>query len=68
MRKRTTCSRCGEKAKLYTWTLAPCALHPKQLNGRLCERCDEELNEFVLSFFRVRNRRALMEKYRAQPE
>lgn len=64
MTQRKTCSRCGERRKLYTWHLSPCAMLPKEIKGRLCDRCDEDLNQYILSFFRVRNRRQLMEAYR----
>lgn len=62
-RARKTCSRCGDRGYLFDWTLSPCSMLPKQIRGRLCARCDIELNEFVLSWFRVRNRKKLMEDY-----
>lgn len=64
MTKRKTCSRCGERTALHTWTLSPCAMLPKEISGALCTRCDDDLNAYILSFFRVRNRRQLMEAYR----
>ncbi len=64
MKKRKTCSRCGELSpKLHSWTLAPCALG-REIKGKLCHRCDIDMNAFVLSFFRVKGRKAAMEKYR----
>lgn len=64
-RERKTCSRCGDRHnKMHTWTLRPCAVG-HEINGALCDRCDIELNAFILSFFRVKKRRELMEKYRA---
>lgn len=36
----------------------------KTLHGRLCDRCDIDLNEIILSFFRVKGRREMLEKYR----
>lgn len=60
---REACSRCGERWNdLHSWTLAPCALG-RELKGWLCRSCDIELNGFVLSFFRVKGRKKLMEDY-----
>ena len=64
MTTRKTCSRCGDRGELLKWTLAPCALYPKTVTGALCYKCDEDMNDLILSFFRVRGRRQLMEKYR----
>ena len=67
-KKRTTCSRCGDKpAGLHNWTIDPCAMENKTLHGTLCHRCDIELNEYILSFFRVKGRKKAMEKYRNDP-
>ena len=60
---RKTCSRCGERGKLHNWNLSPCATFPKEIKGRLCTRCDLDLNRYVLSFFRIRNRAQLMREY-----
>lgn len=61
-RERKTCNRCGQRGKLYAWTLNPCAA-VTEIKGKLCERCDIELNGCVLSWFRVKNRKQLMETY-----
>ena len=61
-RERKTCSRCGQRGKLYAWTLNPCA-SVTEIKGKLCERCDIELNGCILSWFRVKNRKELMEVY-----
>jgi len=67
-KKRTTCSRCGERLiSAHNWTMDPCALYGKTIHGRLCHRCDVDLNDLILSFFRVKGRKAAMEKYRADP-
>ena len=66
MASRKTCSRCGQRRILIEWTVSPCAVRPKEIKGQLCDRCDIELNAYILSFFRVRNRRKLMDEYRRQ--
>lgn len=67
-RQRTTCSRCGERlVAAHNWTIDPCAMEGKTLHGRLCHRCDVDLNDLILSFFRVPGRKAAMEKYRNDP-
>lgn len=60
--KRKTCNRCGARTKLYAWTLNPCAA-VTEIKGKLCERCDIELNGCILSWFRVKKRKELMETY-----
>lgn len=57
------CRRCGERRPKHSWTLAPCALNGKRIKARLCDRCDIELNQFILSWFRVPKRRELMKAY-----
>ena len=52
---------------MHNWTLEPCAMGGKTIHGRLCHRCDIEMNDFVLAFFRVKGRREAMEKYRNDP-
>ena len=65
---RRKCNRCGELNAKNKWTLAPCALllggKKKQIRGRLCDRCDIELNAFILSWFRVPKRKQLMDDYK----
>lgn len=39
----------------------------KSVKGLLCHRCDIDLNDLILSFFRVKGRREMMEKYRNDP-
>ena len=64
---RRKCNRCGERGAHHKWTVHPCALDKdgkrKTIKGRLCTRCDIELNAFILSWFRVPKRRELMKAY-----
>lgn len=62
-KERKTCSRCGDQpVYLFDWTMNPCAVD-NTIHGKLCRQCDVDFNACVLSFFRVRNRKKLMEIY-----
>lgn len=58
--RRVSCSRCGKKPSLYSWS--SCANGNHQMP--LCAECDIALNELVLKFFRFANRKRLMADYR----
>jgi hypothetical protein len=57
---RVPCSRCGAPSH-HQWQ---CYANDNRWLG-VCERCDVDLNELALAFFRVPGRRALMKAYRA---
>jgi len=57
--KRVPCARCG-KPSVDQWNI--CALG----NGYygVCKECDEQLNELVLRFFRFKDWRTVLKKYK----
>lgn len=57
------CRRCRKNPAKHKWTVDPCAA-PGTIKAELCDDCDVEVNDFILSFFRVRNKTVLMDNYR----
>lgn len=57
------CVRCRRNPGVHSWTVDPCAA-PSAIKAKLCDDCDVEVNEYILSFFRVRNKTKLIQAYR----
>lgn len=55
---RVPCSRCGAPST-QQWQI--CSNGNRWLG--VCDACDIELNKVVLQFMKVKNRRALMNRY-----
>ena len=58
-----TCTRCRRNPGVHDWTLEACA-SDKTVRGTLCHECDIDLNDMMLSMFRVRGKTKMMEAYR----
>lgn len=57
--RRVPCARCG-RPSMYSWQA--CANGSRHMG--VCGECDIKLNELVLRWFRFRNWRQLMKRYR----
>ena len=57
------CTRCRKHEGVHTWEVNPCAA-PRTIKAILCDSCDVEINDYILSVFRVRNKIKLMTAYR----
>ena len=64
--KRVRCSHCGRLPCGEQWTLDACADGNKGEQHGLCIGCDIDLNAFLLDFFRVRDAKKKIGKYRAK--
>lgn len=62
----TMCVRCRKNEGTHSWTVEPCAKPGPPIKAKLCDECDIEVNDYILSFFRVRNKTKLIEAYRKQ--
>lgn len=58
------CRRCRKNEGTHGWTVEPCAKPGGPVKAKLCDDCDVEMNNYILSFFRVRNKTKLMDAYR----
>ncbi len=56
--KRIPCKRCGKKSS-QQWNV--CSMIG--FYG-VCDKCDIDLNEMVLKFFKVKNWKAIIEEYK----
>ncbi len=57
------CAHCGEPNAGCNWKPVLCADKRKQRSKWLCDECDYELNEFVMTFFNFRNVEDKMREY-----
>jgi len=55
---RVPCTRCGSPS-VHQWQI--CA-DGNQYRG-VCERCDIQLNDYVMSFMKIPNRQEKIERY-----
>lgn len=60
------CRRCRKHEGVHGWTVEPCAKPGRPIKAKLCDDCDIEVNDYILSFFRVKGKTALIEKYRKE--
>jgi hypothetical protein len=59
------CTRCRKHPGVHDWTLEPCSVPDRDnIKASFCHECDIELNDIMLSFFRVKGKTKLMEAYR----
>lgn len=56
---RIPCKRCGKPSR-YQWQV--CALNNVYMG--VCEKCDIDLNELTLKFFKIKGREKILAKYR----
>lgn len=62
------CYHCGSSEIKSKWDIQVASYGDEAQDGSLCTICDIKLNDFILKFFRIRGRAALIKTYKIYME
>jgi hypothetical protein len=65
-KRKKLCAHCRKYAATESWTVSPCILNNRKVRIPLCERCDINLNAYILRFMRHPRAKACTARYRAK--